>query len=131
MDERYCEKHGIGPGGDWCPEKLQVCVNLDVLVDIPIEMGNLAQNIESEATAFIKESLVESLVTGPRGEGFPLPAVRSMYIHSSDVTDDRFKRYYDPDWNGEPNPIQVRDMLDAAEEARRVNNQNESEASDE
>ena len=131
MDERYCEKHGIGPGGDWCPEKLQVCVNLDVLVDIPIERGNLAQNIESEATAFVKESLVNSLVTGPRGKHYLVPAVRSLFLHSSDVVDDRFKKYYDPDWNGEPNPIQVREMLGAVEEARRVNKQNESEASDE
>ena len=101
MDERLCEKLGIGPGGDWCPEKLQVCVNVDVMVDIPIERGNLAQNIESEATAFVKESLVNSLMTGPRGEGFPVPAVRSLFIHSSDVTDDRFKKYYDPNHENE------------------------------
>ena len=131
MDERLCEKLNIGPGGDWCPEKLQVCVNVDVVIDIPVEAGNLAQNIESDATAWVKESLVNSLMTGPRGEGFPVPAVRSMYLHSSDVIDDRFKKYYDPEWNGEPNPIRVREMLGAVEEAKRLNKQNESEETNE
>lgn len=96
MDKKLCHKLGIE-----YPERLQVCVNVDVLVDVPIEMGNLAQNIESEATEFVKESLVNSLVTGPRGEGYPVPTVRSMYLHSSDVTDDRFKSYYDPNHKNE------------------------------
>ena len=42
MDKKLCNRLGIE-----YPERLQVCVNVDVLVDIPIEMGNLAQNIES------------------------------------------------------------------------------------
>ena len=96
MDKRLCNRLGIE-----YPERLQVCVNVDVLVDIPIELGNLAQNIESEATAWVKESLVDSLISGPRGEGFPVPAVRSLFIHSSDVTDDRFKAYYDPNHENE------------------------------
>ena len=126
MDERYCEKNGIGPGGDWCPSTLPVCVSMDIIINVPVEAGNQAQNVEHDAHDYVKDVLVNSNMQV--GEpGWPQPSVTSIYTHSVDVTDQRFKKLYDPEWNGEPNPIRVRKMLGAVEEAKRLNKENESE----
>lgn len=122
MDERYCEKNNIGPGGDWCPQSLPVCVSMDIIINVPVEAGNQAQNVEHDAHDYVKDVLVNNNMQV--GEpGWPQPSVTSIYTHSTDVTDERFKPLYDPDWDGTSLPKHVKE-IDWVMEAKK---QNESE----